>query len=166
MPQRPDRHRDPYRQAALAYCVLGALVVMLTIATPEMARPERRADLAHLLIGLPVFLVFALLIAWGDLAAAGCLRLLGVTAERARQLGQSTREKLVMLLSLSALMRTLVFLANGLGARPRFALASPRLRIEAATPEPRMWFAAALMAVILWLLVRASWLPWMRRRQG
>lgn len=163
MPDTEATSQDPYLQAGLVYGVLGAVVLLLTVATPEMVRPERRGEIVHLLIGMPFFLLFAVAIAASDRLVAGLLVRRGRSAERALRSGRWFREKLVMLIALTAAVRTAVFTANGLGYRPRLRLAPFALQAEATTPEPRMLLAALLMATIFVFLARAAWLPFFRR---
>lgn len=163
-PPEPSPKRDhAYRRAALAYAVLGSAVVLLTVLTPELARPERRADLVHLAVGLPIFFLFAGLIAWGDRAFAALARPF-VEAPRAIAIGGWLREKLVMVLCLTAAGRTFVLFCNGIGLRPRLGSPPQLLRFESVEAEPRLVLAAVLMASILVPMVRASWIPFLRRR--
>ncbi|MEM7353371.1 MAG: hypothetical protein AAF657_21425, partial [Acidobacteriota bacterium] len=118
----------------------------ITVLTPELASPERRADVVHLLVGLPFFAVFALLIAYGD-----------------RLLGTWLREKLTMLLTFSALGRMFVFTANGLGWKPGINWLPIAVNFQSTEPTPRMLINALLMGVIVVLLVRAAWVPFFRR---
>ena len=152
-----------YRTTGVIYFVLGALIMTITVLTPGLASPERRADLIHLAIGLPFFALFALAIAYGDRAFAWLLRLARMPPERAARAGRWTREKLVMLLTLSALGRTFVFAANGLGWKPGIDWRQFALSMEAVPPMPRMLVNAALMTVIVVVLARAAWLPFLRR---
>lgn len=135
-----------YRRAALIYCVLGVVILAVTVATPGLASPERRADLVHLLVGLPFFALFAAAIAWGD-----------------RLLGRWLHEKLVMLLTLSAIGRTVVFVGNALGYQPRLR---GGFQVESIDPFPRMWINAVLMAIIVVQLARASWIPWWEAKRN
>lgn len=153
-----------YRQAALGYLVLGSLVVLVTLATPEMLGAARRADLAHLLVGIPIFALFAALVAWGDRPVAGLVRLFDPSRERAAAWGRQAREKLVMLLTVTSLVRAVVLTANAAGVRPR--LTAGGLALEPVAAPPRLWLACALMALVVWLLGRASWGAWWTRRRG
>ena len=155
-----------YRTAGAIYFVLGVVIMAITVLTPGLASPERRADLIHLAVGLPFFALFALAIACGDRAVAWLLRLVRVAPERAARAGRWAREKLVMLLTLSALGRTFVFAANGLGWKPGFDWRAFSLTMEAAPPAPRMLINAVLMAVIAIVLARVSWVPFLRRLRG
>ena len=139
---------DPsrYRRAGAIYFVLGLVIMAITALTPGLASPERRADVAHLLVGLPIFGLFALLIAYGD-----------------RILGSWLREKITMLLTLSALGRVFVFAANGVGWKPGFSWRPVAVAFQSVEPTPRMLINAVLMAVIVVVLFRASWLPFLRR---
>lgn len=148
------------------YGVMGAVILLLTVATPEMVRPERRADIAHLVVGLPFFALFALAIALGDRWVARILIAGGRAPDRALRVGRWFREKLVILISLSALARTFVFAANGMGFRPRFQGSLLNVAFESSAPEPRLLFAALLMATIFAFLVRAAWLPFFGRLLG
>ncbi len=157
---------DPnrYRAAGAIYFVLGVLIMGITVLTPGLASPERRADLIHLAIGLPFFALFALAIAYGDRAVAWLLRLFRIAADSAVRLGLQVREKLVMLLTLSALGRTLVFAASGLGWKPSLSWRPFAFALEAIGPMPRMLLNAVLMAIIVVVLARAAWVPFLRRR--
>ncbi len=152
-----------YRTAGAVYLVVGLAVMTITVMTPEMASAERRADLIHLAIGLPFFGLFALAIAYGDRAVAWLLRALRMAPEKAAHVGRWTREKLVMLLCLSALGRTFVFAASGLGWKPAIGWRPLALAMEVVPATPRMLINAVLMAIILIFLVRASWVPFVRR---
>ncbi len=158
--------RPSYPAAATIYFVLGALIMAITVLTPGLASPERRADLIHLAIGLPFFALFALAVAYGDRAFAWLLRGARMAPEKAARAGRWTREKLVMLLTLSALGRTFVFTANGLGWKPGVDWRPFAVSMEAIPPMPRMLVNAALMAVIVVVLARVSWVPFLRRRGG
>lgn len=155
-----------YRVAGAIYFVLGLGVMAITVATPELASAERRTDLVHLAIGLPIFALFALAIVYGDRAFAWILRGLRFAPERAASAGRWAREKLVMLLSLSALGRTFVFAANGVGWKPGVDWRPVALSMEMVPATPRMLINAFLMAIILVFLVRASWVPFLRRLRG
>lgn len=163
MDPRGDRR---YRVAGLGYGALGALILIVTVASPRLLEPERRGDLAHLLVALPFFVFFALAIAFFDRWVAAGLGLVAgrrLGPERRSRIGRWCREKLVMVLTLSAFGRTAVFAANALGYRPRLRSGLAFERIE---PDPRTWLSALLMAVIAALLFRASWLPWWHRFFG
>lgn len=153
---------ERYRQAAVAYLGLGLAVVAVTVASPELLRPERRADLAHLVVALPFVGLFAALIAWGDRWTAAVARGLGAGRGRALRIGSHVREKLTILLTLSAAGRTLVFLGEGLGRRLERTVEGWSL--APAPPRPRMLLCAALTVTIAAFLARASWAPFVRRR--
>lgn len=162
--QPPTEAEDRrYLQAGLTYVLLGAAVMFVTVSSPGLLQPERRADLVSLAVGLPIFLLVGGLIAYGDRFFGAVARAFRRPPERAEQIGRWWREKLVMLLSLTSLVRIFVFAANGAGYRPRF---DGGLRMEEMAARPRMYFAALLMVVIVTYLVRASWIPWWRRRRG
>lgn len=162
-PSTRDGQQQRYRLAGWVYGLLGSAILALTVATPALASPERRSDIIHLLVGLPFFVLFALAIAQGHRAFAALARLLRVTPPRANAIGWWLREKLVMLLSVSAVARTLVFVGNGLGHRPRVLRDPVRMVLESVEPTPRMLVNALLMAIICACLVRASWLPFLER---
>jgi|GEM_PF-6755609 len=157
---------DPYLQAGLVYGVLGMVVLLLAVATPDMIRPERRSELLLLAVSLPIFALFTLVIAIGDRLVARLLADQGRTALRASHAGRWFREKLVMLAALAVMARALVFGTNGLGWRAHLWLWPPTLSFESAAPEPRLLLAALLMATIGAFLVRAAWLPFLRRLLG
>lgn len=162
-PNDLDASRARYRHAGLVYLVLAMAVIGLTLWNPALASEERRGDAAHLLVGLPFIVVFAALIAWGDRVFAAPARWLGAPAHRAAYVGRWWREKLVMLLTLSALGRTLVFAANGFGWRPRLHVG---VALEAIPPDPKMLINAALMTAVVAVLARASWVPFLNRLRG
>jgi|GEM_PF-5497915 hypothetical protein len=157
----PDRS-SRYRLAGGLYLVLGLAVVAVTIWTPELLAPERRADFAHLLVGLALIVVFALLVGFGDRIFSAPLWLFGVTPFKAEAVGRGGQTVLTMVLTLTALGRAVVFGCNAAGLRPRL---SP-LRLEPTEPTPRLWLAVALMLGIVYVLAHASWLPWLHDRRG
>ncbi len=154
--------RARYRRAGAVYFLLALAIVGLTAAHPALASPERRADLVHLLVGLPFIALFALLVAFGDRIVAAPLRWLGAAPERAGRAGRWGQEKLTMILTLSALGRALFYLASGVGRRPRLR---PSLGIETVAASSEMLLGAVLMAVIVVFLARASWVPFLRLRR-
>ena len=135
-----------YRRAGAIYLVLGVLIMAITVLSPGLASPERRADIAHLLVGLPIFALFAGLIAYGD-----------------KLLGKWLREKVVMLLTLSAMARVFVFTANGFGWKPGISWKPIAVAFQSVEPTPRMLINATLMSVIVVVLAQASWIPFLRR---
>ena len=143
-PMRDDDWKRSYRRAGAIYFFCGLAIFGVTVLSPGLAGPERRADLMHLLVGLPFFAVFAALIAWGD-----------------RLLGRSGQQILTLLLTLSALGRTAVFFGNFVGQRPRL---TPTPHFEAVEPQALMGVNAALMAVIVVALVRVAWIPLLKGR--
>ncbi len=163
---RADAVERRYRQAGLAYGLLGTLVILVTVATPGLLAPERRADIIQLVVGLPVFAAFALAIAFGDRPVAALARALGVDPERAARLGLACRRALVVLVSLTAAVRTLLFLGNGVGYRPRVDVRPFALSLTTAEPAPRMLLAALLMGIVLAFVVRAALGPASRRGGG
>lgn len=156
--EAPPR-RQRYRRAGAWYAGLGTLVILVTLATPDMVRPELRGELVHAWIGQTAILLFAALIAWGDGLFGACFRLLGLGRERARRWGEAWQMWLARLLTFSALGRLTVFLGNGLGQRPRIHRQPFRLALEPVEPEPRMLLCALLMAGIVWVLIRLAWWP-------
>ena len=162
----PVAEPNRYRAAGAIYFALGALIMAITVLAPGLASPERRADLVHLLVGLPFFALFALLIAYGDRAVARLLRLFRVGVDKAERIGLHVREKLVMLLAFSGVGRTFVFAANGLGWKPGVSWRPFTFSLEPVAPTPRMWINAVLMAIIVAVLVRAAWVPFLRRRRA
>ncbi len=161
-----DASRRRYLQAGAVYFVIGCSIMAITALTPGLASPERQEDLGHLLIGLPFFALFAILIAFGDRLVASLFRLLGTGAEKAGHRGRWLQEKLTMLFTFSALVRTFLFGANGIGWKPGFSLRPFDFTMEAVPPMTRMLFNALLMLVILFFFFRAAWLPFFRRLQA
>ncbi len=161
-PDRLGEADQRYDSAGWVYLLLGVAVMALAVLHPDLVKPERRQDIVHLLVGLPFFVLFAVLIARGDRLITWVLELFRVHPEPARRTGRWLRHKAVLLLTLSALGRTLFFLANAAGHRPRLAFSPPSFHLEATEPEVKMLVSAAFMAVIVIYLARASWLPWLR----
>ncbi len=157
---------DLYRLTGAVYFVLGSTVMAITVMTPGLASPERRTDLVHLLIGLPFFALFALMIAYGDRPVAALLRSLGRDSEAANRAGLWVREKLTMLLTLSALGRAFIFSANGIGWKPGISWFPFAFSIEPVPAMPRMLINALLMLIIISFLVRAAWIPCIKRWRG
>lgn len=133
-----DRDRR-YRQAGWAYVILGLVVILVTVWTPELTRPERREDWIHLLAAFPFVLLFGLVLWFGH------------------RLHRGLQAVIAILLTVSALGRTVVFTGNALGHRPRLRESAPYFRLETVDPEPRMWLAAFLTAWIFAMLLRAWW---------
>ena len=158
------QYTSRYWIAGAIYFVLGAAIMVITVATPELASPERRGDLIQLAIGIPFFALFALVIAYGDRAFAWLLRLGRMAPKKAARGGRWAREKLVMLLTLSAIGRTFVFAANGFGWKPGIDWRPFTFAMEVVPATPRMLINAFLMLIILVALARASWVPFLRRR--
>lgn len=155
-----------YQRAGWTYLVLGLAIFGLTVLVPELAAPERRSDIVHLLIGLPFFALFAYLIGRGERPVAALLRLVGFSSERALAIGRLARRILVMVLTVSAAGRTAVFFANAVGKRPRLDLSSLSLQVEDSLAQPKMFLSAVLMAVILVNLIRAWWPDLFARRES
>ena len=151
-----------YRRAGIVYCILGLVILGLTVASPQLASPERRTDLIHLAVGAPFFFLFAWLIASGHRLFGWLARPFTRSREGAAGVGRWWREKLVMLLTLSALGRTCVFVLNGFGFRPRLR---DGFQLESVAANPKMFVNAVLMAIILGLLARASWGSFLKRRR-
>jgi len=99
---RDARIRGRYRQAAVAYLALGAAVVATTLLVPGMLSPERRAQLSP---------------AVGAAALAGVL-VVGLLVWRGHR-------KITLLASLSGVVRSIVFLLDGLGTHVEFRPAAP-----------------------------------------
>lgn len=139
--------------------------MLLSVATPEMAGPERRVDMMLLLkFGLPIFLIVAVMIAYGDRIVAAALKLFGASAARGQSVGMACQTGLTMLLTLSAIGRIVVFAGNGVGQRPRLGLRPPSFHFEPTEAEPRLLLCATLMMVIFIFLARASWVPFLKAR--
>ena len=158
-----DESARRYRLAGLIYFGLAMVIVVLTVADPALAAPERRSDIIQLIVGIPFIAAFAYLVANGGRVIAAPARWLGAAPERAARIGNWLHEKLVMVLTFTSIGRFLFYLANGLGHRPRLR---PEFGIEAVPASPKMMFAAVLMAVIVVALARASWVPFLGRLFG
>lgn len=128
-----------YRHAGWAYLILGFLVIGITVWTPELLRSERREDWVHLLAAFPFVLLFGLLLLFGH------------------KIHRGFRTVVAVLLTVTALGRTVVFTGNALGYRPRLQGSIPFFYSESVTAQPRMWLAAFCMALIVGMLVRAWW---------
>jgi len=155
---RPKQKTDPERarrfwQAGLIYGALGLAIMALALGDPQMLRPERRADLARLLIGLPIFALLAVSVAYGDRALALILRGFGTGGQRARRIGEAIQRWLVRLLTLSASVRFLIFLTHALG----FRLTLGGFESIPMSSAVSKWLPAAMMSAIVLMLVRAGW---------
>lgn len=161
-PKTPDlsEARDQrYRRAGLLYAVLGTLVILVTMASPEIVRPELRQELVHAWVGEIFILLFAALIARGNEAMAFVLRIFRMAPERARQWGAWFQTGLTLLLTFSAIGRFTVFIGNGFGHRPRILRDPMRFEVETVPAEPRMLICGLLMAGVVFVLVRTAWWP-------
>lgn len=152
-----------YRQAALGYLALGILVILLHLFSPDLVADRRWKEAAHLVAALPFLLLFAAVLAWGDRMIAAPLRLFGASSPRARGWGERLRDGVAVLLTFTAVGRTLVFAANGFGWSPRIRRDPMRLELDPSSADPLMFVSAFLTMTIAVLLARA-WVPLRRGR--
>lgn len=148
----------------MVYIGVGMLVVLITLLTPGLVSPGRYSEVAQLIFALPFFLLFGALIARGDRIVAAVARRFRVAPERSERIGQWVQEKLTMLLTLSALGRTFVFASNAVGWQPEIHARPLALHLHPIDPLPLMLINAVLMAIIVAMLARAAWLPFMKRK--
>lgn len=140
-------------QAGLIYGALGLAIMAVVLGDPQMLRPERRADLFRLLVGLPVFALVAVSIPYGDRGLAWMLSLIGVGQARARRVGRRSQSWLVRLLTVISFVRFVVFLGNALGYR----LNLRGVETTSMNSDVSMWLPAAMMSAIVIMLFRAGW---------
>ncbi len=130
--------RNPHKAAALAYGGLGVLVIFITLAAGLV--PPNQADAIWQLVSGAIFvLIFAVLIYWRGWWLLSAL------------------------LVFSNVWRTINYLNAGLGLHIDLRAFS----ITPIEPKPVAFVNAALMAVIVFLLVRSAWIrfsDWRTRR--
>jgi hypothetical protein len=148
----PERARR-FWHAGLIYGALGLAIMALVLGDPQMLHPERRADLARLLVGLPILALLAVSVAYGDRALALILRVFGTGGQRARRIGEASQSWLVRVLTLTALVRFLIFLTHALG----FRLTLSGVESIPSGSAASKWLPAAMMSAILLMLFRAGW---------
>ncbi len=128
---------NPHKAAALAYGGLGVLVIFITFAADLVPR-SRQDAIWQLVIGAVFVLFFAVLIWRGWWLLSA-------------------------LLILSNAWRATNYFSAGLGLH----IELPTLSITSVEPRPSAFANAALMAVIVFLLVRSAWIgfsDWRTRR--
>ncbi len=118
-----------HKAAALAYGVLGVLVIFITFAV-DLVPPTRVDATGQLVIGAVFVLAFAVLLYWRGWWPLSAF------------------------LVIPNLWRATNYFNHGLGLH-----IDPRaLSISAVSPRPVAFVNAALMAVIVFLLVRSAWI--------
>ena len=129
--------RNPHQAAALAYGGLGVLVIFITFAADLVPR-SRQGAIWQLVIGAVFVLLFAVLIWRGWWLLSAFL-------------------------VLSNVWRATNYFNQGLGLH----IELPALSIMPVEPRPVAFANAALMAVIVFFLVRSAWIgffDWRTRR--
>ncbi len=131
----------PHKAAALAYGVLGVLVIVITFAA-DLVPPNREDAIWQLVIGASFVLVLAVLLYWRGWWLMSAF------------------------LVVPNVWRATNYFNHGLGLH-----VDPRaLSITAVSPRPIAFVNAGLMAVIVFLLVRSAWIGFSagraRRRIG
>ncbi len=154
-----------YHLAGIIYLVGAVLVLLITLSTPGLVTPQRYGALAQLVFGVPFILLFAWLMYSGDQTVARLLQRRGWSEARARQWGERFQDGLTMILTLSSLGRLFVFAANSMGYNVEVQYIPPVVSIHPTAPQPLFVLNAAIMVVILWAMIRASWWPLLRRLQ-
>ncbi len=130
--------RNPHKAAALAYGGLGVLVIFVTFAA-GLVPPTREDAIWQLVAGASFVLVFAVLIYWRGWWLLSAF------------------------LVLSNVWRAINYFNQGLGLH----IELPALSITPVEPRPVAFANAALMAVIVFFLVRSAWIgfsDWRTRR--
>ncbi len=130
---------NPHRAAALAYGVLGVLVVFITFAA-DLVPPTREDSIWQLLIGAIFVLAFALLLYWRGWWLLSAF------------------------LVVPNVWRATNFFNHGLGLH----IDLRALSITDVSPRPVSFVNAALMAIIVFLLIRSAWIgfsDWRTRRR-
>jgi len=119
---------NPHKVAALAYGVLGVLVIFITFAA-GLVPESRQGEIWQLVIGAVFVLLFATLLwrGWWLLS---------------------------VFLILSNAWRATNYFTAGLGLH----IELPALSIASVEPRPAAFANAALMAVIVLLLARSAWI--------
>ena len=130
---------NPHRAAALAYGVLGMVVVFTTFAA-DLVPPTREDSIWQLLIGAIFLLAFAVLLYWRGWWLLSAF------------------------LVVPNLWRASNYFSHGLGLH----IDLRALSITDIAPRPVAFVNAALMAVIVLLLARSAWIgfsDWRTRRR-
>jgi hypothetical protein len=152
-----------YQLAGVTYLVGAVLVLLITLSTPGLVSPSRYAAIAQVIFGVPFIVLFAWLMYGGDRVVARILRRRGSDETRARRWGERFQDGLTMVLSVSSLGRLFVFALNTLGYNVVARFIPPAVSIEPTAPQPLFALNSAIMLVILWTMIRASWLPFLQR---
>ncbi len=130
---------DPHKAAALAYGVLGVLVIVITFAA-DLVPPTREDAIWQLVIGASFVLPLAVLLYWRGWWLISAF------------------------LVVPNVWRATNYFNHGIGLH-----IDPRaLSISAVSPRPIAFVNAGLMAVIVFLLVRSAWIgfsDWRARRR-
>ncbi len=129
----------PHKAAALAYGVLGVLVIFITFAA-DLVPPTREDAIWQLVIGASFVLAFAVLLYWRGWWLLSAF------------------------LVVPNVWRATNYFNHGLGLH-----IDPRaLSITSVSPRPIAFVNAGLMAVIAFLLARSAWIgfsDWRMRRR-
>jgi len=120
---------NPHKTAALAYGVLGVSVIAITFAA-DLVPPSRMDAIGQLVVGGLFVLLFAVLIYWRGWWLLSAL------------------------LVLTNAWRAINYFSVGLGLHADLRA----LSITSIEPKPIAFVNAALMAVIVFLLVRSAWI--------
>ena len=129
----------PHKAAALAYGVLGVLVIVITFAA-DLVPPTREDAIWQLVIGASFVLPLAVLLYWRGWWLISAF------------------------LVVPNVWRATNYFNHGIGLH-----VDPRaLSISAVSPRPIAFVNAGLMAIIVFLLVRSAWIgfsDWRARRR-
>ncbi len=129
----------PHKAAALAYGVLGVLVIFITF-TADLVPATREDAIWQLVIGVIFVLAFAMLLYWRGWWLLSAF------------------------LVVPNVWRATNYFNHGLGLH----IDPQALSITAISPRPVAFVNAALMAVIVFLLVQSAWIgfyDWRARRR-
>jgi hypothetical protein len=131
---------NPHKAAALAYGVLGVLVIFITFAAGLV--PSTRQDaIGQLVIGATFVLIFAVLIYWRGWWLLSAF------------------------LIVSNVWRAINYFSAGLGLHVELRA----LSVSPIEPKPVAFVNAALMMIIVSLLARSAWIgfsDWRTRRSA
>ena len=156
--------------AGIAYVLAAVLTVPITLLVPGMLSPQRAQDVRFLWIAVPLVILIGAAIAWGDRAIRWMLGFARVPEPWPGRLGKAIQHGLALVLSLTGLGRTVLFLSDGIGQRIEvhslITTFEPGLEVHLhpGRPQPLFFLNALLTGTYTALLIRAAWLPLLFRQ--
>ena len=166
-----DRRRR-FLLAGIAYALAAILTIPITLLIPGMLSLQRAENVRFLWYAVPFVILIGALIARGDRAIGWLLGLVRVPEPWRDKLGRAVQHGLGLVLSLTGLGRTVLFLSDGIGQRievhslittfqPGF-----ELHLHPGRPQPLFFLNALLTGTYTALLIWAAWHPLLLRRRA